>query len=90
MYKIVIDKKITKFLNTIPGKEYKRFLHKLNIIAQNPYANLPFVERMQNSPYFRFRFGDYRCMYNIVNNILTIVVIDVNHRKTIYRSSNNG
>ena len=90
VYKVVMDQKVTKFLNKIPGKEYKRFLQKIDIIAQDPYASLSFVEKMQNSPYFRFRFGDYRCMYNIVNNILTIVVVNVNHRKTIYRSPTHG
>ena len=86
MYKVVIEDKVEKFLRTIPTDDFERFLVKLDIIAQNPHASLPFVKRLKGGSYFRFRFGDYRCVYNVINRILTIVVIDAGHRKNIYRS----
>ena len=58
---------------------------KLDVIARNPYANLPYVKRLKNSQNYRFRFGDYRGVYNLADKILTITVIDVAHRKDIYR-----
>jgi mRNA interferase RelE/StbE len=85
MYKIVIEDKVEKFLRSIPEDDFERFLEKIKIIAQNPHASLPFVARLKGSSYFRFRFGDYRCVYSVVNHILTIVVIDAGHRKNIYR-----
>jgi mRNA-degrading endonuclease RelE of RelBE toxin-antitoxin system len=40
---------------------------------------------LKNSQNFRFRFGNYRGVYNVADKVLTITVIDVAHRKDIYR-----
>ncbi|MDR0306677.1 MAG: type II toxin-antitoxin system RelE/ParE family toxin [Chitinispirillales bacterium] len=34
---------------------------------------------------YRIRTGDYRVVYEIHDNVLTIIVIDIDHRKDIYR-----
>ena len=85
MYKIVMTEKVVKVLQQVPKTDVDRFLHKLDVIAQNPYASLPFVKRLKDSQNFRFRFGDYRGVYNVADMILTITVIDVAHRREIYR-----
>jgi mRNA interferase RelE/StbE len=85
MYKIVMTEKVVKKLQIIPKADVDRFMRKLIIIAKDPYAPLSFVKRLKNSQNFRFRFGDYRGVYNVIDKILTITVIDVAHRKDIYR-----
>jgi len=90
MYKITIGNKVLKFLKKIPKDDVDSFHEKINIIAKNPYASLPFVKKLKGDVNFRFRFGDYRCIYNVVNHILTIIVIDADHRKNIYRRQKNG
>ena len=55
------------------------------IIAKDPYASLPFVKRLKDSRNFRFRFGNYRAVYTVVDKVLTIIVIDIGHRREIYR-----
>ncbi|MCL2215168.1 MAG: type II toxin-antitoxin system RelE/ParE family toxin [Treponema sp.] len=85
MYQVVLTEKAFKSLQTIPKADIRIFFMKLEIIAKNPYAALPFVKRLKNSQHFRFRFGNYRGVYNINDDILTITVIDAAHRKDIYR-----
>jgi len=85
VYKVIIRSKASKFLEKLPKDDYGRFFEKIDLIALNPYARLPFVKRLGGSPYFRFRFGNYRCIYSVIDYILTIDVIDVGHRKVIYR-----
>jgi len=34
---------------------------------------------------FRIRKDDYRIIYNITDSILTVLVVEVGHRKDIYR-----
>lgn len=85
MYKVVMTEKVVKALQTIPKADVDKFMRKIAIIAKNPYASLSFVKRLKNSQNFRFRFGSYRGVYNVSDNILTITVIDVAHRKDIYR-----
>ena len=85
MYKVVLTEKVVKVLQQIPKADVDRFLRKLDVIAQNPYASLPFAKRLKDSQNFRFRFGNYRGVYNVADMVLTITVIDVAHRKEIYR-----
>ena len=77
--------KVVKALLKIPKADVGRFMQKLDIIAKDPYAPLTFVKRLKDSQNFRFRFGDYRGVYNVVERILTITVIDIAHRREIYR-----
>ena len=85
MYEIVMTEKAVKFLSKIPKADVDKFMRKINVIAKNPYAPLPFVKRLKNSHNFRFRFGDYRRVYNVADMILKITVIDIAHRREIYR-----
>ena len=34
----------------------------------------------------RYRFGDYRIIYQIIDSEITIVVVKISHRKDLYRS----
>jgi mRNA interferase RelE/StbE len=85
MYKIVMSDKVVETLKKIPKTDVNRFMRKITVIAQDPYAPLPFVKRLKNSQNYRFRFGDYRGVYNVADTILTVTVIEVGHRKEIYR-----
>jgi len=85
MYNVVIRKKVLDYLGGIPQGDASRFFEKIRLIAKDPYSDLPFVKRLKGSPYFRFRFGDYRGVYSVIDNVLTIEVIEVGHRKDIYR-----
>jgi len=80
-----MTEKVVKALKTIPKADVNNFMRKLVIIAKDPYAPLPFVKRLKNSQNFRFRFGDYRGVYNVMEKILLITVINMAHRKDIYR-----
>ena len=34
---------------------------------------------------YRIRIGDYRVIYEVQNKILTVFIIEIGHRKDIYR-----
>ena len=81
----MMTERVVKMLQKIPKSDVNQFMRKIDIIAQNPYAPLSFVKPLKNSQNFRFRFGHYRGVYNVADAILTITVIDVAHRKDIYK-----
>jgi len=85
MYQVIFTERAVKSLQRIPKQDVGNFFKKLEIIAKNPYTDLSFVKRLKNSQNFRFRFGDYRGVYNIKDDTLIITVIDVAHRKDIYK-----
>lgn len=85
MYKLKIDKKAFEFLETLPTSDIRLFYNKLEIVLRNPYAQIPFAKKLKNSSYYRFRFRQYRCVYNIIDDIITVEVIKIDNRKEIYR-----
>jgi len=46
---------------------------------------LSFVKRLVGSPYYRLRVGDYRIIVDIQEDKLIIFVIELGHRKNIYK-----
>ena len=85
MYKIVYETAVVKSLQRLPKDAVRHFREKIELIARNPYASLPFVKRLKGSEDFRFRFGDYRAVYRVQSDVLTVVVLEVANRKDIYR-----
>ncbi len=57
---------------------------KLKILRNDPYTETLDIKKLQNSPYHRLRVGNYRIIYDVVNNELIIRMLDVGHRKYIY------
>ena len=59
----------------------KRIFDAVSRLEKNPTRR---VRRIVNSPYYRLRVGDYRVIIDIRENELTVIVIKIGHRKSIY------
>ena len=83
-YKIELKKSAYKELKSIPKKDLKRILTKIESLSDNPRPNdckkLSALER------YRIRQGNYRILYSIENEILTIYIVKIGHRKDVYSS----
>ena len=44
-----------------------------------------FVKRLVGSPYYRIRIGDHRIILDIKHDKLIIIVMEVGHRRNIYK-----
>lgn len=86
MYKVRIEKKAFRFLESLTTSDLRLFYSKLEIVLKDPHAAIPFAKRLKNSAYYRFRFGQYRCVYSIIDDIITVEIIKIDNRKDIYRS----
>jgi len=82
MYSIEFSIKAKDQFLKLPSKIKKRVLSVLERIRIRPYS---FVKKLIGSPYFRLRVGDYRVILNIEKNKLIIYVIELGHRKNIYK-----
>ena len=82
MYDIIFNKIARKQLSKLPNEIKKRVLSSLLRIKIRPYS---FVKKLSNSRYFRLRVGDYRVILDIQKNKLIIIVVEVGHRRNIYR-----
>ena len=82
-YSIEIRKKAAKALSRIPEKYRENIITKIKALSTDPHPlgskNLTSIDG------WRIRIGDYRVIYEINDNKLTILVLHIGHRKDIYR-----
>lgn len=86
MYKLEFSKKAVKSLRGITPQYQKRIIDKLKVLSENPYENVNVKALKGENNLYRLRVADYRVIYTIENNELIILVIDINHRKNIYKN----
>lgn len=83
MYEVRIDKKIQKKLDKLNEPTYSKIKTAiLNLrIDPRPFGSKKLTDRNA----YRIRVGNYRIIYEILDNILLVYIIDLGHRKAIYR-----
>ena len=80
-YRIVIEKRARKFIRKQPADQIRRIMTAL--------AGLPEqgdIKAMKGAPdVFRLRVGDYRILFKVEHELLTVIVIDAGNRGQIYK-----
>jgi mRNA interferase RelE/StbE len=63
----------------------KRLRAKILALARNPLAANNNVKKLVGIEGYRLRVGDWRIIYTLRHEVLTVVVIRVGHRREIYQ-----
>ncbi len=84
MYSIVFKKSAEKDLDKIPNLYYNAIISKIKQLANNPHPN-GCKKLVGRDDLWRVRAGDYRIIYCIKDEILIIEVINIGHRKDVYK-----
>jgi mRNA interferase RelE/StbE len=78
-----------KYLETtVPAKFRGQIKRKIEALASDPRpagSKKLEISKNQAEPVFRIRSGDYRILYLVRENPSQIVVLDIDHRKDVYR-----
>ncbi len=82
MYTLVYTEEFFKQIKKLNKDTQRRLMSTLERIRIRPY---PHVKKLVGNPYFRLRVGDYRVILDIVKDKLIIYVLEVGHRKSIYK-----
>jgi mRNA interferase RelE/StbE len=85
---IQYSEKALYFLKTIEVKLRKQIVNKITLLATNPYPpNHKLIRGMleDGERIYRIRSGNYRILYIVRSNPDQITVLDIGHRKDIYR-----
>jgi len=77
-YEISILRRACKELTKLPEKEYKKVKAAINNLAVNPRPSG--CKKLKGRLAWRIRVGDYRVIYEISDQKLTILVVDLGHR----------
>jgi mRNA interferase RelE/StbE len=82
-YKLFFKKSVHKDFDSIPKKDLKRILCRIESLSEEPRPKG--CEKLTGQEKYRLRQGRYRIVYSIQDDELTVWVIKVAHRKHIYR-----
>jgi mRNA interferase RelE/StbE len=82
-YQIRILPAAEKSLSELPKKMQLRIQGAITVLASNPLP--PVATKLVGHDSYRLRVNDYRIVYSIHENILTVKIISVGHRREIYK-----
>lgn len=84
MYEIVWDSQPRKFLKNLSKEDAIRIIKKVETLKENP-RNEGVIKLKGRKEEYRIRQGDYRIRFLIADGILRVIVIDIDHRKDVYK-----
>ncbi len=83
-YKIEINRNVRKKdLPSIPKADVAKIIKRIESLANDPFPEGAI--RLKGREEWRIRQGDYRILYVVEQEIVTVFVIKVGHRREIYR-----
>ncbi|MDZ8189662.1 MAG: type II toxin-antitoxin system RelE/ParE family toxin [Nostoc sp. ChiSLP02] len=83
-YKVEILRGALKQLKKIPLELQERIQIKIDDLATEPRPNgVKKLKGKENA--YRIRVGDYRIIYEIFDELLVVNVVEVGHRRNIYK-----
>ena len=83
MYRLRIERAAEKSLARISEPWRGRLQNALRKLADNPGP--PGAVKLSGSDAWRVRVADYRIIYEIHDAVLLVLVVDLGHRRKIYR-----
>jgi mRNA interferase RelE/StbE len=82
-YNIQIKKSATKEIEKLPRQMRVRIIDRIATLAIDPRP--ADALKLTNSEKYRIRLGAYRILYTIEDDVLTVTVVKIGHRKDVYR-----
>ena len=79
------------FQKEIAKSQYRNIYRKIAdyvypMLRENPFFG-PNIKRLKGnySDFYRFRIGQYRVFYKVHQDIVTVYIVGIEHRKDAYR-----
>lgn len=82
-YNVQISKTTIKQLSVLHKKDYDNIKTAILSLEDNPRPNG--YKKLTARDGYRIRVGNYRVIYEIEDEIKIVAVVDVGHRREIYR-----
>ena len=81
-YRIDVLPAAVREIRKLPPEAKRRVQAVIELLSENPRP--PAATKLTARPEWRVRTGDYRVLYRIEDDILTIVVVRAGHRRDVY------
>jgi mRNA interferase RelE/StbE len=82
-YSVEIKRSAAKELEALPPKDRRRVVSKIESLARNPRPSG--CEKLSAQEKYRLRQGDYRILYEIIDQRLLVTVVRIGNRRDVYR-----
>jgi len=84
MYRVVTTKSFAKALAKLPLNLQKRIVAKIKAVAASPYAANNNLTKLQGRDGYRLRVADWRVIYELQDDRLVMLVLEVGPRGGVY------
>ena len=86
MFKVILKKKAREFYLKADQPLAKKLARCFEILEENPrhHPNIKFL-KSQLKGFYRYRVGDYRVIYEINDQEITVIVVTIAHRSQVYQ-----
>ena len=82
-YSVRIKRSATRDLPRIPQQDRLRIVRAIDSLGEHPPKESPL--KGENRGLRRLRMGDYRIVYEVLDDELVVLVVRVAHRREVYR-----
>jgi mRNA interferase RelE/StbE len=82
-YRVFIKPSAAKELVAVPLRDRRRLVVRIGRLASDPRP--PGCEKLTGAERYRIRQGVWRVLYTIADEVVTVVVVKVGHRREVYR-----
>lgn len=83
-YEIEFAASAAKAFSKLDRSAQQRIARHIDLLAENPRPHG--AKKLQGEDnFYRIRAGDYRIVYSIHDQVLTVLVVAIGHRKDIYK-----
>jgi len=82
MYSIIYSEIAVKYLEKLEKSSQQRIIAVLERCRIRPLA---YAKKLVGIPFYRLRAGDYRIIIDIQPATIIIFVIEIGHRKNVYK-----
>jgi mRNA interferase RelE/StbE len=82
-YKILFTRQSEKDLSNLPKSDFRKVEVAIAKLADNPRP--PKSKKLTARDSWRIRIGNYRVIYLIEDDNLIVIVIEIGHRKEVYK-----
>ena len=81
-YRIDVLPAAVRAIRKLPPEAKRRIQAVIDVLAEEPRP--PAAKKLTARPEWQVRTGDYRVLYRIEDEVLTIVVVHAGHRRDVY------
>jgi mRNA interferase RelE/StbE len=82
-YNVLFRRSAAKELEAVPLKDRRRIVARIQTLRDDPRP--VGCEKLSGEEKYRLRQGDYRILYEIIDQDLIITVVRIGHRREVYR-----